>query len=63
MQYVFFISAIASIFAVLLICLFLFMNGLPAIFKIGPFFRLSPWPEWAPNDVPPSFGILPMIFR
>jgi len=60
MQYVFFISAIASIFAVLLICLFLFMNGLPAIFKIGPLdFLLGQ--NWAPNDVPPSFGILPMI--
>lgn len=60
MQYVFLISAIASIFAVLLICLFLFMNGLSAIFKIGPLdFLLGQ--NWAPNDVPPSFGILPMI--
>lgn len=60
MKIVFFCSAITSIFAVLLICLFLFANGLPAIFKIGPLnFLLGQ--NWAPNDIPPSFGILPMI--
>ena len=33
---IFLISALASIFAVAMICFFLFANGLPAIFKIGP---------------------------
>ena len=54
------LSAFASILAVGLICLFLFANGLPAIFEIGPLnFLLGR--EWAPGNVPPSFGILPMI--
>lgn len=60
MHAVFFIAAIASIIAVLLICLFLFANGLPAIGKIGIFdFLLGT--SWKPTDVPPSFGIFPMI--
>ena len=36
MQAVFFIAACTSILAVILICVFLFANGLPAIGKIGP---------------------------
>lgn len=60
MSAVFFISALASILAVALICLFLFVNGIPAIAKIGLFdFLLGK--EWSPSDVPPVFGILPMI--
>ena len=60
MRAVFMLSAFASILAVGLICLFLFANGLPAIFEIGPLnFLLGR--EWAPGNVPPSFGILPMI--
>lgn len=56
----FFISALASIIAVALICLFLFVNGLPAIGEIG-FIEFIFGTNWAPSDVPPSFGILPMI--
>ncbi|MCR2020889.1 phosphate ABC transporter permease subunit PstC, partial [Blautia pseudococcoides] len=37
MQAVFFIAACASIFAVVLICLFLFVNGIPAMKEIGLF--------------------------
>lgn len=60
MRAVFMLSAFASILAVGLICLFLFANGLPAIFEIGPLnFLLGR--EWAPGNVPSSFGILPMI--
>ena len=60
MKGVFSVSALTSILAVVLICLFLFANGLPAIAKIGPLqFLLGE--EWSPTDVPPSFGILPMI--
>lgn len=60
MRIIFLVSALASILAVILICLFLFANGLPAIAKIGPLkFLLGQ--EWSPNDVPPAFGILPMI--
>ena len=60
MSAVFFISALTSILAVLLICLFLFVNGIPAIGKIGVFnFLLGR--EWSPSDMPPQFGIFPMI--
>jgi len=60
MAKVFLICACASIFSLLLICLFLFAGGLPAIFEIGPgAFLLGR--DWAPMDSPPSFGILPMI--
>lgn len=60
MEILFLIAAITSILAVFLICLFLFANGLPAIGKIGIFnFLLGE--NWAPSDIPPSFGILPMI--
>ena len=60
MRGVFALCALTSILAVALICLFLFANGIPAIAQIGPFaFLLGT--DWAPTDVPPSFGILPMI--
>ncbi len=60
MKYVFMLSATASILAVALICAFLLANGIPAIGKIGIFnFLLGT--DWLPMDVPPSFGILPMI--
>ena len=36
MQGVFFISALASIIAVALICIFMFARGVPAIAEIGP---------------------------
>ena len=60
MELLFLICALASIFAVLLICVFLFANGLPAMAKIGLFDFLG-GRKWAPTDVPPSFGIFPMI--
>ena len=60
MSVVFLISAVMSILAVALICFFLLANGVPAIGKIGPFaFLLGK--EWSPTDMPPVFGILPMI--
>jgi phosphate transport system permease protein len=60
MKGVFLAAALASIAAVSLICVFLFANGVPAIGKIGLFnFLLGK--SWNPGDVPPSYGILPMI--
>jgi len=60
MHIVFFVSALASVLAVALICLFLFANGIPAMGKIGIFnFLLGK--EWSPSDTPAVFGILPMI--
>ena len=60
MRYVFMLAATASILAVLLICVFLFWNGVPAMAEIGVFdFLLGR--VWAPADLPALFGILPMI--
>ena len=56
----FFTSALTSILAVLLICLFLFLNGVPAMGEIG-LLRFLLGKKWAPNNVPAAFGILPMI--
>jgi len=63
MARVFLICACTSIFAILLICIFLFANGVPAIIEVGLFdFLLGT--EWAPMrryPAVPRFGILPMI--
>ena len=58
MKWVFTACACISILAVALICIFLFANGLPTLFKIGPLkFLLGT--TWKPgNDI---YGILPMI--
>ncbi|MDR3347464.1 MAG: phosphate ABC transporter permease subunit PstC [Helicobacteraceae bacterium] len=60
MSAVFLVSALVSIFATGLICVFLFANGIPAIWKIG-FGEFLLGTEWSPVDEPPLFGILPMI--
>lgn len=60
MEIIFFISASFSIISVLLICYFMFANGIPAMGKIGVFnFLLGR--DWSPSNIPPSFGIFPMI--
>lgn len=59
-EILFFLCSLTSILAVFLICVFLFFNGIPAMFKIGLFdFLLGK--DWSPTDIPASFGILPMI--
>ena len=60
MRIVFFLCALISILAVGLICFFLISEGLPAILKIGAADLLL-GKDWSPADVPPAFGILPMI--
>lgn len=58
MEIVFLIAACVSILSVALICIFLFMNGIPAIKDIG-FFNFVGGKIWKPgNNI---FGILPMI--
>jgi phosphate transport system permease protein len=58
MKVIFLLSACSSILSVVLICLFLFVNGIPTIFEIGPAdFLLGT--TWKPlNNL---YGILPMI--
>ncbi len=60
MKGIFFVAACASILAVALICLFLFVNGIPAMGEIG-IFKFLAGRTWKPVDIPPSYGILPMI--
>lgn len=58
MKIVFMVTACVSILAVVLICWFIFANGLPAIAEIGPLkFLLGQ--QWKPMSN--IFGILPMI--
>lgn len=58
MKGVFMTAAALSILAVVLICLFLFANGLPAMGKIGVFdFLLGQ--KWKPSNY--IYGIFPMI--
>ena len=60
MKYVFLAAALTAVFAVLLICVFLFANGIPAMSEIGiRNFLLGL--KWSPGDIPASYGILPMI--
>ena len=58
MKIIFLLSALVSIVAVALICVFLFKNGITAIMEIGPIeFLLGT--KWAPKQE--LFGVLPMI--
>ncbi|MBR3756788.1 MAG: phosphate ABC transporter permease subunit PstC [Firmicutes bacterium] len=58
MQLVFLLAACASIIAVVLICVFMFGNGVPAMLEIGVIDFLT-GTGWKPlNEI---FGILPMI--
>ena len=58
MEYVFLLTAVVSILAVVLICFFLFANGIPAMREIG-FIEFLRGTEWRPeNNI---FGVLPMI--
>lgn len=58
MKIVFLISACVSIIAVVLICVFLFVNGVPAMAEIG-FFDFLLGETWRPSS--DIYGIMPMI--
>lgn len=58
MQGVFFIAACVSVLAVTLICVFLFVNGVPAIKEVG-FIKFITGRVWKPGNN--LYGILPMI--
>ena len=57
---IFFICAIVSIAAVIMIGFFLLLEGLPAIKEVG-FVNFIFGQKWKPVDTPPSFGIFTMI--
>ncbi len=58
MEVVFMLCACVSILSVALICIFLFVNGIPAMTKIG-FFDFIFGRKWKPSNE--IFGIFPMI--
>lgn len=58
MEYVFLFTAVISIVAVALICVFLFANGIPAMQKIG-FAEFLTGTKWKPGNN--KYGIFPMI--
>ncbi len=60
MKIVFTVTALLFVAAVALICIFLFVNGVPAMAEIG-FFKFLLGTNWKPTDTPASYGILPMI--
>lgn len=60
MKGVFFLSAIVSIVALILIIVFMFAGGVPFMLEYGlGDFLLGQ--KWKPSNTPASFGILPMI--
>lgn len=58
MEVVFLVTAIVSIVAVALICVFLFANGIPAMKEIG-FLEFLTGTSWKPGNN--KYGIFPMI--
>lgn len=60
MRILFFLTACASVAAVILICVFLFSSSIPAISEVGLGNFLGGM-KWAPNNQPARFGIFPMI--
>lgn len=58
MELVFLLTAVISIIAVALICIFLFANGIPAMKEIG-FAEFLTGTKWKPGNN--KFGIFPMI--
>ncbi len=59
-ELLFLLIASVSIICVLVICIFLFSEGIPAMIEIGLWDFLT-GTTWAPTSSNPSYGILPMI--
>ncbi|MEW8973154.1 MAG: phosphate ABC transporter permease subunit PstC [Tissierellaceae bacterium] len=60
MKSVFILSAMVSVISIFLICIFIFSGGVPFIISYGlKNFILGT--QWKPSNLPPSYGILPMI--
>ena len=60
MKHVFLVCACTSILFILVICGFLILGGLPAFAEIGPFSFVF-GRIWTPLNIPPQFGIFPMV--
>lgn len=60
MKFIFILSAMASIIAIILMCIFIFSGGIPFIKEYGLKNFLF-GKQWKPSNSPASYGILPMI--
>lgn len=59
-EIIFLMSSLLSVLSIVVICYFIFKNGVPFIMKTGLGHFIF-GKEWRPTSTPASFGILPMI--
>jgi len=56
-----FIASAVTVFALFLICFFLFRDGY-LLFETFPFIEFITGTGWYPTSAPPEFGLLPLLF-
>ena len=59
-EIIFLICSLLSVFSIIVICYFIFKNGVPFILQTG-IAKFLLGTDWKPTASPASFGILPMI--
>ena len=59
-EIIFLICSLLSVFSIIVICYFIFKNGVPFILETG-IAKFLMGTDWKPTASPASFGILPMI--
>lgn len=59
-EFIFLLCSLISVLSIIVICYFIFKNGVPFILKTG-IAKFLMGTDWKPTAAPPSFGILPMI--
>lgn len=59
-ELIFLLCSLLSVFSIIVICYFIFKNGVPFILETG-IAKFLLGTDWKPTASPPSFGILPMI--
>ncbi len=60
MEGIFFVSAMMSVVAIAIICIFIFKQGIPFIMSYGVR-NFVFGTNWAPGNIPTAYGIFPMI--
>ena len=59
-EFIFLLRSLISVLSIIVICYFIFKNGVPFILQTG-IAKFLMGTDWKPTAAPPSFGILPMI--
>ena len=59
-EFIFLLCSLISVLSIIVICYFIFKNGVPFILETG-IAKFLMGTGWKPTAAPPSFGILPMI--